>query len=294
MKNRLPLAILAFLILLCPAVRAQVPVVHPDRSMDTKIAPAYFGPNAFPVPEMNSGRPHTGVYVELAGDYARGHLADGQDHTWDAFLRLSFPLWTPRATLEIWMPAVEWWDFSPAVAEARRIAPQRNRGNDTGDVYVSTSLHILEGRDNAWRPDLLLRSVLKTASGNSFGDARYYDSAGYFFDLTAGEGFSFNGFVRELRLALSIGFLCWQTDNGRQNDAVQGGFLTTLDTEWFTLGAELGAYSGWENDGDRPVRARVRLDVNPGDARLHPFVQGCFGLHDYPFTQVRAGLAWSL
>ena len=293
MKNTLPF-LLATLLLLSPGVRAQVPVVKPDRSVSTKIAPAYFGPNAFPVPDMSDGRPRRGVYAELAGDYFRGRLADGQDVTWDAFMHVSLPLWTPRATLELWIPATEWWDFSPAVAAARRLPAERHRGHDMGDVYVCTSLHLLEGRDNAWRPDILARAVLKSASGGHFGEARFYDCPGYYFDLTVGEGFRSDGFVRECRLALSTGFLCWQTDNGRQNDAVMGGALASLETDWFTLGAELGGYFGWENDGDRPVRARVRLDVHPREASVHPFVQCGAGLADFPVTQIRAGVAWSL
>lgn len=293
MKTR-RILILAILLLAVSAVRAQTPVVAPDWSAVTKIAPAYFGPNAFPVPEMTDGRPHAGVYAEVAGDYARGRLADGQDVTWDAFVRLSVPLWTPRATLELWMPVYETWDFSAAVAAQRRLPAERHRGHDSGDVYVSTSLHLLVGRDNGWKPDILVRAVLKTASGNSYGDARYYDSPGYFFDLTVGEGFRFDSFVRELRLALCAGFLCWQTDNGRQDDAVQAGILASLDTRWFKLGAELGGYAGWEKDGDRPVRARVRLDFHPWKASVYPFAQACIGLHDYPFTQFRAGVAWSL
>ena len=102
------------------------------------------------------------------------------------------------------------------------------------------------------------------------------------------------GFVHGFRLALSAGFLCWQTDNGRQNDALMAGALASLETDWFTFGTELGGYFGWENDGDRPVRTRLRLDVHPWEASVHPFVQCGVGLADYPFTQIRAGVAWSL
>jgi len=294
MKSLFPLSLLTVLVLLTPAARAQVPVVQPERSGVTKIAPAYFGPNAFPVPEMSDGRPLRGVYAELSGDFIRGRLADGQDITRDAFVHVSVPLWTPRATLELWMPLVEWWDFSSAVAAQRRLPEQRYRGHDMGDVYVCTSLHLLEGRDNAWRPDILARAVLKTAYGGYFGEARYYDSPGYFFDLTVAEGFRFDGFVHGFRLALSTGFLCWQTDKGRQNDAVMAGALASLDTDWFTFDAELSGYAGWENDGDRPVRMRLRLDIHPWDASVHPFVQSCIGLHDNPFTRIRAGVAWNL
>ena len=272
---------------------AQTPVIQSNRSVASKIAPAYFGPNAFPVPEMTDGRPHSSLYSEIAADYFRGSLGDGNDKTWDTFARISVPLWSSRASLELWMPIVEWWNFSPAVATERRIAPKQYKGHDSGDVYVCTSLYLVEGCDNAWKPDILVRSVLKTASGNSYRYARYYDSPGYFFDVTAGEGFIFNSFVKELRIALCGGFLCWQTDNGRQNDAVQAGFLTSMDTRLFRITAELGSYSGWENDGDRPVRGRIRLDLHLWKTPVYPFVQSCIGLKDYPFTSLRAGIAFS-
>ena len=40
-------------LLLCSIpLHAQTTLLHTDRTSDTHIAPAYFGPNAFPVPEM--------------------------------------------------------------------------------------------------------------------------------------------------------------------------------------------------------------------------------------------------
>jgi hypothetical protein len=273
---------------------AQTSLVRSDMSASTKIAPAYFGPNAFPVPEMADGRPHGSIYAETAVDYSKGNIGDGQDRTWDAFAHISIPLWTSRATIEIWMPVIEWWDFSPAVATARRLPAAGYRGHDSGDVYICTNLHLLEGCDNSWRPDILVRSVLKSASGNSFDSARYYDSPGYFFDLTAGEGFRFNSFIKEVRVALCGGFLCWQTDNGRQNDAVQGGILASAVTPFFSLTTELGAYLGWEKDGDNPVRGRLRIDIHPWKAQVHPFVQSCWGFRDYPFYSVRTGVSFNL
>ncbi|MBO4465239.1 MAG: hypothetical protein J5748_00980, partial [Bacteroidales bacterium] len=74
----------ALLILLCTRAFAGTPVVAPNLGTKTEIAPLWFGPNAFPVPEMTDGRLGSDRTVELAGDYFQGHLADGKDLTYDA------------------------------------------------------------------------------------------------------------------------------------------------------------------------------------------------------------------
>ena len=43
------------LLLICSPMYAGVPIVQPDLSKKTLVAPGYFGPNAFQVPEMNNG-----------------------------------------------------------------------------------------------------------------------------------------------------------------------------------------------------------------------------------------------
>ena len=47
-------------------------------------SPRYFGPNAFPIPELTGGRLSARWEVELRGEY---HTMTG-DHTKDVFLRL--------------------------------------------------------------------------------------------------------------------------------------------------------------------------------------------------------------
>lgn len=279
------------MLLLCAGATAQTPLTVSDLGESTKIAPAYFGPNAFPVPEMTDGKAYGRIYGELAGDYSKGRIGDGDDRTWNAFAKISLPLWTPRAELELWMPVVEYWDFSSSVASARRLNPERHKGHDSGDIYVCTRIHLVVGDEEGWRPDVMLRSVLKTASGNSYRSARDYDSAGYFFDGTVGKGLSLNGFITGLRAALSAGFLCWQTGTGRQNDAIMGGLLLSADSRWFKFTAETSGYWGWEHDGDFPVRSRFRLDIHPWDFPACPFLQVCTGHRDYPFTTIRAGVS---
>ena len=292
---RLPIVIL-LLAGLCQGIpsRGQTPIIQSDLSIPSKVAPAYFGPNAFPVPEVPLGRLEGRFSAELAGDLFWGKgRAFSEDVTYGPFLRLDFPLWSNRASLGIWMPVVEWWSYGPEVAAMRRLVshPGGGAGHDTGDAYVSANLHVVTERGA--RPDVLVRAVLKTASGNTFDQARYYDAPGYFFDATVAKSLRWeDGFVGELRGALSAGFLCWQTDNGRQNDAVQLGVLAMLDTRVARLMAQCAAYIGWEGDGDAPVVARVALDFPCLKSKIIPFVSFEQGIRDYPFTHVRAGLRY--
>ena len=285
MKKQL-LPVLAAVLLLsavCP-VRATTPVRVPDLSEKSGVAPLWFGPNAFPIPEISDGRVKDRLTVELAGDYYRGRLVAGQDDTFDLFLRAWIPLFSPRVNLSLWMPVVETWRYDASVREARRILsdPEGDLGWGSGDVYVSLDIQVLTETER--RPALMVRSVLKTASANCFGYARDYDSPGYFFDATVGKGFG------RFRLSATTGFLCWQTGTGRQNDAVQYGLGAFYDGRVVNVAAQWGGYIGWERYGDAPMSARLRIGFAAG--RLEPFIQCQQGLRDYPFTQLRLGCAW--
>lgn len=264
--------------------RAQVPI-HKDWERKTHITPKWFGPNAFPVPEMVSGPLCTALSLDLAGDYFRGSLVPGaKDDTYDAFIRLHIPLNPGRVALSIWMPVVEWWNYAPGVAEERRVEDGVvHNGHDSGDVYVSTEIALLQ--EGPLFPSLTVRSVLKTASGNTYEQARYYDAPGYFFDLTAGKTLPGN-----LQVSASSGFLCWQTDNGRQNDAVMWGIRTDWIRGGFSILAQVSGYSGWEREGDAPVAAMGSVVFPSLLSCASPFISLTAGLRDYPFTQVRCGV----
>jgi len=290
------LTVLAFVLVPALLLRAQTPIVAPDWSEPTLVSPEYFGPNAFPVPQMSDGQIRPYIYAELAADYFKGRMADGNDHTWNAWLHLSFPLWSKRVSLEIWGPVVEHWSYSPAVAAYRRISDgARDSGKswDTGDLYVGTSIQLVKGEANTFKPDFVVRAVLKTAMGNTFEQARFYDAGGYFFDgtLAWSRNFGLDSYVREIRAGISGGFLCWQDGLARQNDAVQYGVLARIDTWGFAFEVEYGGYVGWQNDGDRPRRIRARLDGHVG--RWTPFVQYTAGLKNYPFDGFRAGVGYA-
>lgn len=277
------------LLLACSPMFAGVPIVRPDLGEKTLIAPGYFGPNAFQVPEMNDGTVFKRFHLEVAGDYFSGHLVPGAtDRTADIYLKCHIPLFSERVNLSAWWAVHEWWDADDAVAAARRIDKSlAGRGHDSGPAYISVDILLLT--EGQYRPSIVLRSVLRTATEDaSFASARSYDAPGYYFDIAAGKDFG------PFRISVSTGFLCWQTDNGRQNDAIMFGAAASCRLPWAVLSAQYGGYWGWERDGDFPRTIRARIDVGPSQWLVRPFFQYQHGFHDWPFDQFRVGAALTL
>ena len=161
-------------------------------------------------------------------------------------------------------------------------------GHEAGDVYISTDIQLLKARK--YTPDIAFRAAFKTASGGSFDKARYFDNPGYWFDLAVGKSLTVKSW--ELRLAGSMGFLCWQTDNGRQNDALMYGVQVLVKQEFVSLRATWGGYMGWEKHGDRPMTVKVQV---AGHVKgFEPYVAYQYGIKDYPFHQIRVGLAYHI
>lgn len=304
---------------------AQSPITPADLSVPSKIAPDYFGPNAFPIPDMLDGTTSETLKINLAGDYFLGRR---KDHTGDIFAKLIIPLFTDRVNLSIWMQVAEFYHTSPEWRKHCRLpevvsdkfSGSRNkevssRGYDFGDAYVSTDIRVL--KQTKYIPDLTVRAALKSASGGSYYKARFYDCPGYFFDATIAKSIRFDGwdesgrsradggtnsfdstrirsssFVRELRFAASGGFLCWQTDNGRQDDAVMFGAMIALDTKAFCFDLCYGGYLGWEKDGDRPMSIKTSVKGHIGN--FAPYISCQIGIADYPYTQFRIGLEYNI
>ena len=101
-------------------------------------------------------------------------------------------------------------------------------------------------------------------------------------------------------MALSTGFLCWQTDNGRQNDAVQYGVMLKWENRHFSLAESFTGYSGWEhgvrNGGDmahdRP--AVLRTDFTYRIKQFDIVAMYQYGVRDYPYHQIRLGAAYNI
>ena len=284
------IAILLALFAFCRAA-AQTDIVQPNLSVPTKIAPKYFGPNAFPVPDMLDGRTSSELKLELYGDCflgtTTGNVAD--DVTGDLFAKLTIPLFTPKANLTVWMPIFEYFYTSAELNALRRLPHDGSlQGMDSGDVYVSADVRILSQEKH--HIDITARAALKTASANQYAKGRCYDAPGYFFDAAFGRGFQI-GADHNLRVALSGGFLCWQTDNGRQNDAVMYGVHLAYSYKRFTIDTTFGGYAGWEGDGDRPMTLKTNLAYRIGDFSIRIGHQ--VGFMDWPYHQIRVGATYS-
>lgn len=279
MNKRIVISLLS-LFLIPFSIRAEVPTERPDLSQPTGIAPAFFGPNAFPIPDMLDGRTTSHLRLELAAD---GYFGFDKSRTADLFARVHVPIFTRWANLSVWMPLVEWYD------------QKDGKGVGAGDVYISTDVQVLH---NEWFktekakyiPQITIRLGMKTASGGQFARRRHYDCPGYFFDLSIGNSLYVKNW--ELRLAGSAGFLCWQTDNGRQNDAVMYGLQATAKHEYVSIQATWGGYVGWERYGDAPMSIKARV---AGHAKgFEPYVQYQYGIQDYLFHQIRVGLIYKI
>lgn len=284
-------ALLFLLYLVCQSVNAQTTLDISSLAVPSKIAPEYFGPNAFPVPEMSDGTTSACWKAEIYADHFFSTRHDWhEDYTTDIFARITIPLFTPRANLVIWGPLYEFFHSGPKVNEYRRL-PFKDAVDyhTSGDLYVSVDIHTLVQDKHGI--DMTIRSVLKSASGDRYEYARYYDSPGYFFDAAFGRGFLLADGTLALRVALSGGFLCWQTDNGRQNDAVMYGALASLAAGPFSFRTQLGGYVGWEQDGDAPMTLRADAGWSFGNISLNAGYQ--VGFSHWPFHQLRMGLSYS-
>ncbi len=268
---------------------AQTSLEVPDLSIPTKIAPAYFGPNAFPVPDMLTGRTSSAWKLEAYIDnYISTTYRWSEDYTASTFLRLTIPLFSDRANLVIWGPLTEYFHMGSDVCRMRRVNKEGPVSRFiSGDIYISTDFMLLTQEKHGF--DVEMRAALKSASGNDFANARYYDSAGYFFDAAVGRNITIIPEESELRLAASGGFLCWQTANGRQNDAVMYGVSASYRYRWLKIDAEYGGYFGWEKDGDAPMTLKTRISGTAG--KIDIILGHQVGLADWPFHQLRVGVA---
>lgn len=248
----------------------------------TYIATAFFGPNAFPVPAPLNGRVQESLHIEVAADGYWSTSCFGE--TADLFLSAEVPLFTKYANLSLWMPVQEWYNW-----------PQKGHG--TGDVYISTNIQLLTGSFRCFQekkcekyiPDVALRVGLKTASGGQSELKRHFDDPGYWFDLSA--GYSFYHGPMEYRLSGTAGFLCWQTTTSRQNDAFYYGLTAEVKHTYVGIRVGWQGYSGWEI-GDKPMTIQAKLS---GYAKgFEPFISYQYGIRDFPYHQLRVGLAYNL
>lgn len=245
----------------------------------------YMGPNALPVPDSKDGLLPSYPHLEIAYE---NHFSEG-DFTRDLFTELYFPLFSKRAGLNVSYVPVEHYEMDSTTRDLRRARDYDGTGISAGDFYVSTYIQFLKDMDKL--PDVLVTVNIKTASGTNLEAARNTDAPGYFFDCSMGKDFKFeNGILKSIRPHGMLGFYAWQTNRGDffQNDAVVYGAGLNFHFSKFELNNSIDGYSGYINNGDKPVVFRSTFK-SKFKSVLNCKIMFQHGIRDFPYNTVRAG-----
>lgn len=245
-------------------------------------SPAYFGPNALPVPEIRNARIDTMISLEGSADL---HFSKG-DNTQNLFLKFRYPFFDGRVAIEVFGVPVEHFEMDTITRDERYVRDYYAKGYAAGDLYISTMIQLL--RDHRSCPDILLGISLRTASGINLGNARYTDAPGYYFDLSAGKSYRLSPAFK-IRPYAMLGFYVWQTNREdlRQNDAFLYGIGLSAYSDRWEFNAKWGGYNGYIGNGDAPMvlRAHILYRINKVQLKLG-FQQG---LNDFEYTSFRLG-----
>ncbi len=240
-----------------------------DKTEQLIYSPRYFGPNAFPIPELRSGKAGSRYEVELRGEY---HYYRG-DQTKDLYARAFLPLIKGRAGLEVSLVIVEDYVLTPETRDERFAVETESPITCHGDIILTSFFQLLTSEK--W-VDAMLSINLKTASGGRLCDARYTDAASYWIDLTVGK-YILRPAANNLSVRVQAmgGFYCWMTNDliHRQNDALSYGAGLTGTYRGFSLSSNLAGFYGYKDNGDRPLIWRnvlnYELKKNILSARYH-------------------------
>jgi len=252
-------------------------------------SPAYFGPNAFPLPQNYQGLLTKNAYLETA---LEGHF-NAHENTENLFGRLFIPLLKEKVGIEVSMVPFEVYAHDTLIRDERFSRNYDGKGTASGDVYIGTQIQLLKNHSR-W-PDLLLGIHIRTASGNQYEAARFADSPGYFFDVSAGKTYAVNNWLfKEIRLSGLIGFYVWQTNLAAhfQDDALLYGAGIQLRGEKLLWYNGLIGFYGYLNNGDRPLALRSRLQTQ-WTKKINLGFQFEHGLHDYNFRSLRLSLIYT-
>ena len=266
---------LVFLLLFVSGAVAQPPVNY---------SPAYFGPNALPVPRFSDATIPKETVLELSGNHFWGF----GDITTSVAIGVEIPLLPELISFGVWYTGFETWRVTQEIYDLRNMQGGQLRGTAWGEFYVHTRMLLLRERRRA--PSIILNSVLKTAAGTNFEQRRHFDTPGYYFSVEVGKSFfPRHRFLEEIRTVAHLGFLCWETTNSTQNDAPLYGGKIILRNRLFDFENVLSGYSGWMNNGDAPLVYSTRLTFK--QPRFNLFVHYQYGIFDFPYHHIQAGIA---
>lgn len=250
-----------------------------------RIKPAYMGPNALPVPPIETGILPQGRALKFG--MAR-HGAAG-DLTINPELECYLSLYSERVGLQLSLAPLEYYKTDTLTRDLRRARGISGEGLAAGDLYIGTRIQLVYAQGHL--PDISLSINLKTASGSKLSDARFTDTPGYYFVLAFGK--SWDTCKNHWRVFASTGFYVWQTfgDRHYQNDAILYGVGFQYERSGWQLTQDLSGYNGYIGGGDKPAVYRINLR-KMRKRKTDFFVGWQKGLRDYPFASWRAGLVY--
>lgn len=246
---------LVFLLLLCTTTFSIQAESWRDKTELLIYTPRYFGPNAFPIPTLRSGKVSERFEAEVRGEY---HHYSG-DKTKDLFARVLLPFVRGKAGVELSLVITEKYKMTPETRDERFAVETESPIPCHGDLVFNAFFQVLESKKWA---DVMISANIKTASGGRLCDARYTDAASYWFDVTVGRDlFQSADSHWKLRAQAMAGFYCWMTNDliHRQNDAPLYGGGLTANYRNFELQTDLSGFHGYKKNGDQPLVLRNRL-----------------------------------
>lgn len=249
----------------------------------------YFGPNANPVPDFTDAKIAEDTQLSLYGDYYFGH----GDQTISNLTKIEIPLLSEKVSLKVWKVLLENYSVTDEIKDKRKML--KNEGLATGDIYVQTRIRLLAEKEKL--PVVILNSTLKTASGSDFKNRRFFNTAGYYFDLEIGKSFGVaSSLVNEIRVVSNIGFYSWDIQTpglNVQDDALMYGCKVIFKHKNFSWENTLSGYTGWiqraEDYGDKPLVFASKIGVEAKNKTIW-FLQYQHGVRFYPFEQFRVGV----
>ena len=259
-------------------------------SQEILYSPAWFGPNANPVPETSNGEISTYSTISLSGNYYFGF----GDQTRNLFVKTEVPLLAEKVSLSVWATLAENYEVTPALALQRNM--KELKGKAKGDVYIQTKF-LITG-EKKYIPGINGRISLKTAAGNNVANRRFFDTPGYFFDFEIYKYvYSDQEANFHVKTIMNLGFFSWETNNSVQNDAPIYGLNVILIKNKIALENSLSGYYGWmsiknPNYGDRPLVYTSK--INYTNKKNKYFIQYQYGIKDFPYHHLSVGTALEL
>lgn len=244
-----------------------------------RLAPAYMGPNALPVPTLHGDPNDTTSSLSAGGTFFR---TDGEN-TLSGLMALR---WRASSWFRLCVQVVplEYYSTAHEVKARRRVHylsyDDKLAG---GDFYVESLITL--PRKWLGKVDPELRLGIKTASGTNLGAARFTDTPGYYFDLSTHWVPS-----PHHRWEVMTGFLVYQTylPGRAQNDC----FLWGLGHVWrrapWAVSTSIRGFQGYFFEGDGPVVTEVEGSWRT-KGRWEVYLRAGAGLRDYPFRFLGAG-----